>query len=162
MANKQSRVDRIAVTCINAFFLILFSALFCLLLWAAKPRSLSSPDTTLSYTLTVRGVRTEYVTDIHEGDTVLDAVGKRTIGQVSAYSVTPALTETYSRKDNCLRLVDHPARVDLTLTVLAKAKREGAAYMIEGFSLIGGKSIPLRLPNFVGTGVCTAITELSS
>ncbi|MBQ8173846.1 MAG: DUF4330 family protein [Clostridia bacterium] len=161
MANKQSRVDRIAVTCINAFFVFLFIALACVLFYAAKPRGILRPDTTLTYTVTFKTIRTEYTADIHEGDTVLDAVGKREIGRVVSYTVAPAMTETYSRRENRLRTVQYPEHVTLTLTVHANANREGVGYSISGFSLIGGKKIPLRLPNFVGTGVCTAITEIA-
>ena len=159
MANRKKRTDRIAVACINALSLLLLLLLFFALVYAAQPRDHFRSGASLSYTLCCRAVRAEYVTDVHVGDTVLDAVGKRVIGHVKEYAVTPAVTEVYNRKSGSLCKRELPDRVTLTLTVKTEAVREGDGYTVSGFHLIGGKSIPLRLPNFVGTGVCTQITE---
>ena len=159
MAQKRSRMDRVAVLCINACCILLPVLLLSAFIYAARPKEHFHSKTPLRYTISCRTVRQEYVTDIHAGDTVLDAVGKRTIGKVSDFTVTPATTEVYCREENCLRTVVYPDHVTLTLTVEALASREGNGYSISGFYLIGGKQIPLRLPNFVGTGVCTEVTE---
>ncbi len=161
MAKSKTRTDRVAVVIINTLTVLFLLALVCLFFYAARPRHLLGHDTSLSYTVTLNTVRAEYTTDIHVGDRVLDAVGKREIGRVESYKITPAVTETYSRRRNCLRAVEYPDHVTLTLTVRADARREGNEYTLSGFRLFGGKSIPLRLPNFVGTGVCTAISEIT-
>ena len=161
MAHKKTRTDRVAVSCINALFVLLLVLLLCAFLYAARPKERFRSQIPLQYTVCCRTVREEYVSDIHVGDTVLDAVGKRTIGKVADFTVTPAKTEVYCRKENCLRTVNYPDHVTLTLTVDTEAIRERGGYSVSGFYLIGGKSIPLRLPNFVGTGVCTDMTEIS-
>ena len=159
MKKSSSRTDRIAVACINTTIILIGVLLFCGLLYAAKPRNLWKNDTELTYTVKLTAVRAEYTTDIHVGDRVLDAVGKREIGEVVAFAITPAMTETYSRNENRMRMVEYPGRVDMLLTVRCTAKKAENGYSIAGFPLVGGKTIPLRLPNFVGTGVCIQLEE---
>lgn len=154
MDNKPSRVDRIAVACINTTIILIGALLFCGLIYAAKPRNLWKNDTALTYTIKLTAVRAEYTGDIHTGDRVLDAVGKREIGEVVDFTITPAMTETYSRNEKRMRMVEYPGRVDVVLTVRCAARETAGSYSISGFTLTGGKKIPLRLPNFVGTGVC--------
>lgn len=155
MEKKQTRLDRVAVACINTLILLVAALLFCGLLYAAKPRNLWQNDTALTYTVKLTAVRAEYTGDIHVGDTVLDAIGKREIGRVTAFSITPAMTETYSRRENRMRMVEYPGRVTVTLTIAAEARGAEGGYTIAGFPLHRGRKTPLRLPNFVGTGVCT-------
>ena len=154
MEKNPSRTDRVAVACINTLMILIGALLFCGLIYAAKPRNLWKNDTTLTYTVKLTAIRAEYTGDIHIGDRVLDAVGKREIGEVVDFSITPAMTETYSRKENRMRMVEYPGRVDVVLTVRCAAREAANGYSIAGFTLTGGKRVSLRLPNFVGTGVC--------
>ncbi len=157
MEKRTSRADRIAVACINTAIILIGALLFCGFIYAARPRHFSRDNLALTYTIQFSAVRAEYTGDIHAGDRVLDAVGKREIGEVVGFAISPAMTETYSRNENRLKMVEYPGRVDLLLTVRCTARQTADGYSIGGFSLAGGKKIPLRLPNFVGTGICTML-----
>ncbi len=154
MKKHATRIDRFAVLCINFITLLLFAFLFIALIYAAKPRGMGRADTALTYTLKLNAIREEYTHAIKVGDRVLDAVGKRQIGRVTAVHLSPAFTETYSQNKNALVRTPYPGRVDLTLCIETQAKASGTGYSIAGFVLTGGKLIPFRLPNFVGRGVC--------
>ncbi len=160
MKTKKSAFDRIAVACLNAFILLFVFLLLAAFLYAVKPKALFRPNSELTYTLRFTMVREEYTRDLRDGDRVLDAVRKNNIGSVVAYDLSPALTETYSRKENRMRMVEYPHRVTLTLTVRAPARHTERGYTVAGIPFAIGQKISVRLPNFVGEGVVTAIEAI--
>ena len=157
MKTKKSTLDRVAVACLNVLILLFVFLLLVAFLYAVKPKSLFRPNSEVTYTLRFTMVREEYTRDLHEGDRVMDAVRKNGIGHVVAYDLSPARTETYSRRENRMRMVEYPHRVTLTLTVRAPARLTEMGYTVAGIPLTVGKKIPVRLPNFVGEGIVSAI-----
>ena len=155
-ANKGT-LDRVAVACLNAIILLSVFLLLAAFLYAIKPNALFRPDSELTYTVCLSMVREEYTQDLHEGDRVLDAVRKTDIGTLLTYNLSPALTETYSKNENRMRMSEYPNRVTLTLTVRAPARHTDRGYSVAGRTLAVGQKLALRLPNFVGEGVVTAI-----
>ena len=139
-------IDILTVICL-VFLLVLF-------LYLLRPAGWFTPKEPLFCTVRFDMVREAYVTDIHRGDTVIDAAGKRTLGVVEDFTVTPAMTETYSRRTGALAMTPYPGRVTLTLRLKASARREGTIE-IDGLSLYRGARLALRLPNFVASGTCT-------
>lgn len=157
MKTPKSTLDRVAVACLNALILLSFFLLLAAFLYAVKPKALFRPNSEVTYTLRFTMVREEYTRDLHEGDRVMDAVRKNGIGHVVAYEITPALTETYSQKENRMRMVEYPHRVTLRLTVRAPARLTEGGYTVAGIPFAVGKKISVRLPNFVGEGILDAI-----
>lgn len=157
MKKSLSRTDRLAVFFIDALCMLLPLTLLVCLLFAARPKGWEKHETALVYTVTLSAVREEYVHGICPNAPVLDAVSKRPIGELIAYEITPATTQSYSKKANCMRLVDYPGYKTVTMTIRAEGKAQPGGYSLGGFSLYRGERISLRLPNFVGTGICTAL-----
>ena len=156
MTQRKTRFDRMAVAFFDFLFILILLFLCVAFFFFARPRELAGNDTDLLYTVRFPCLRAEYATDIHTGDSVLDAVGKRQIGEVVSYSVTPALTETYDRTSGKMRRAAYPGRVTLTLSIRAKARQEEQGWSLSGLKLLRGTHLPLRLPNFSGVGTCTA------
>ena len=157
MKASLSRTDRTAVLWINILCVLLPLALLLGFLYAARPRSTAGSDTDLLYTVTLSPVRREHVGGIAANTPVLDAVSKREIGLLVDYTITQAMTQSYSRRAGRLRMVEYPGYVTVQLTVRARGKAQPGGYSLAGFSLCRGTRVSLRLPNFVGTGVCTAL-----
>lgn len=103
---KKSLLFRRRVTV--AFFDFLFILILLILLFAffafARPRA-AGKEEALLYRVRFPLLREEYVSDIHIGDCVLDAVGKRSIGQVTDFEISPAMTEVYNRRSGRMRRV---------------------------------------------------------
>ena len=161
------RRGRLTVAVFDFLFILTALSLLVLFFAFARPRTAAGADTSLQYTLRFSLVCEEYVTDIHIGDTVIDAVGKRMLGRVTDFSVTPATTEVYDRTSGRMRESVYPHRVTLTLTVETEAKRLEEGWSVAGLTLLRRARLPVRLPNFVGTGIfveCreTAITPKSN
>ncbi len=160
MEKPLSRLDRIAVFCINALSLLLPLCLLIFLLLVARPKTEEVHE--LLYTVTLPAVRAEYTDGMATGgERVLDAVTKRPIGQLQSLTVTQALTEHYSQQTQEMRLLALPGHRTVRLTVRARGHAVAGGYSIGGYTLYRGAPLSLRLPRFVGTGTCTDLQVLS-
>ncbi len=157
MDHPSSRRYRFFLFLANAFTIILLISLLLLFLAAARPRALAPRGEPIGYTLRLSPLPEEYAAELSVGDTVLDAVGKREIGSVSAVSVTPAMTEVFDRTARTRRRVAYPGYVTVTLEISAEAVRRDGTLTVAGFPIYRGDNIPLRFPHLTAHGVCTAI-----
>jgi hypothetical protein len=155
MKKSLSRTDRIAVRIMDATCILLALLLLACLLYAAWPRRNDRHSSTLLYTVTLPAVREEYVGGITPSSPVLDAVSKRPIGELIDYRIAPAYTQSYSSRQKSMRLVAYPGYKTVTMTIRARGTAKRGGYSLSGFSLYRGAHMNLRLPNFVGTGICT-------
>lgn len=161
MDKQLSPIDRIAVFCINALCLLLPLALFFGLFLLIGPAGLRrNEDTPLLYTVTLPAVRQEHIGGICLPATVTDAVSKRQIGELVGCEVAPAMTQSYSNRAGHMRLVEYPGHKTVTLTIRASGRAGAGGYSLGGYTLYRGAQVSLRLPNFVGTGVCTVLKPL--
>jgi hypothetical protein len=157
MKQRFSRTDRLAIFFIDALCILIPLALLACLLLAAKPRQLHKNEEELLYTVTLSAVREEYIHGIQTGTPVLDAVSKRPIGELIGCEITPATTQSFSKRAGCMRRVAYPGFRTVTMTIRTRGAATPGGYSLGGFTLYRGERISLRLPNFVGTGVCTAL-----
>lgn len=157
MEKTMSRRERCALTILNILLAVLPFLLLLLFFLALAPRKIT--DTTLTYTLRFYPVREEYATGATVGDSVLDAVGKREIGEVTAVERAPALTESYDADAGRICRVPYPGYTALTLTVRARAKEVEGGYQIGPYLLFRGKKMHVRLPHLVASGFCTDIQK---
>ena len=159
MKETKSRTDRAAVAVFDIFTVLILLLLCSAFLVALRPRTAQTSDTEIVYTVRFPRLREEYVAEIHEGDAVLDAVGKRSIGRVVSYTVEPAYGKSYDAASKTVKSAVYPGYVTLTLAVRAFADVSGeGAPSVLGLSLLSGSKLALRLPNFAGTGVIAAYT----
>ncbi|MBQ8351668.1 MAG: DUF4330 family protein [Clostridia bacterium] len=157
MKKTLSRTDRLAVFCIDIVCVLLPLALLVCFFFAARPRLGRQNNTPLLYTVTLSAVRDEYVHGISLQAPVLDAVSKRPIGELVSCEIRPAVTQSYSKRAGCMKPVAYPGYQTVTMTIRAEGVSVSGGYSLGGFTLYRGERISLRLPNFVGTGVCTSL-----
>ena len=158
MARTNSRTDRVAVAIFDVFFFLLILLLCAALLVFSRPR-IPTPTDELTYTVRFSRLRAEYTAEIHEGDAVLDAVGKRSIGRVLSYTLEPAYGDSYDRRSGKLRSAPYPGYVSLTLLIRAQGVPQSTGEVsISGLLLMRGRQLSLRLPNFAGTGMVADFT----
>ena len=147
--------ERRMLAILNVLLVLVPILLLLLFLAALRPRS--SPDVALTYTLRFYPVREEYAANVRVGDAVLDAVGKRAIGEVIAVERTPAMTESYDRTQGRIRRVPYPHYTSVSVTVRARACPVEGGYQIGPFLLFRGKKMHVRLPQLAASGHCTDI-----
>ena len=157
MEKELSRTERVSVTLLNILLILLPLSLLILFLLSLAPRRMT--DTSLQYTLRFYPVREEYAGNVQVGDSVLDAVGKCVIGEVTAVERTPAMTESYDRTAGRVRRVPYPGYEAVTVTVSARAQTVQGGYRIGPYLLYRGKKMHVRLPHLTASGFCTEITK---
>ena len=162
MAKSLTRFDRAAVAVFDSFFFLFLLLLCAVFLLLAMPRA-SVPTDELTYTVRFSRLREAYVTEIKEGDAVLDAVGKRSIGRVVSYTVEPAYGDSYDMAEGRLFRAPYPGYVTLTLVIRASGQVQPTGEIsLSGLMLVRGRSLSLRLPNFSGTGTVSDLALLNS
>lgn len=157
--NPISRSERRMLATLDFFLIAVPLALLVLFILALSLRN--RPDTTLVYTLRLFPIRAEYATAAAVGDRLLDAVGKREIGEVIGVSVAPALTDVYDREAKRMTRVPYPGYACLTLTVKARGCAGTGGYHIGPFFLFRGEKLHVRLPHLAAGGYCTDIRTSS-
>ena len=153
--NPPLRRERWTLTLFDIFLFAIPLVLFLLFLFALSPRERA--DTTLTYTLRLYPIREEYASLVAVGDPLLDAVGKREIGEVLAVTCTPAMTDIYDRNAKEMKRVAYPGYAALTLTVRARGCAEPGGYRLGAYLLFRGEKMHVRLPRLTASGFCTDI-----
>ena len=88
---------------------------------------------------------------------MIDRVGKYPIGHLISVKSVPHVQETYSRREDALKLVPHPYLLDVTLTVKTSGKALGIGYDLGGYTLTKGRTVSFLTPTYAGVGECVSV-----
>ena len=154
---QRSKYTRTLLVSIITVFISL-AVLLCFYFLLAFPRHGGS-SVSLTYTVRIASVREALADSIEAGELLLENAGKRTLGRVSDVRIEPAVTERYSEKDAAYVRTEKPGYVDIYLTLHADAVSDARAVYIDGYRLLIGTPIYLRLPSFSGVGYCVEFEE---
>ncbi len=153
---RSKHPKTLLVSIITVF--ISLALLLCFYFLLAFPRNEGTPIS-LTYTIKIASVKKTLAESIGDGEQLLESAGKRTLGRVSDVRVVPAVTECYSEKDAAYVRTERPGYVDIYLTLSAEAISDARAVYIDGYRLLIGAPIYLRLPAFSGVGYCVEFEE---
>lgn len=103
-------------------------------------------------------VREEFMDNIKEGDSVVDAVKLYSIGEVVSVSSVPTILNETNLQTGLIVSSVYPEHVNITVKVKANATQTETGYSIGGYEIAVGKQVSLRVPNYTGSGYCTGIT----
>ena len=91
------------------------------------------------FSLESLGVEEDMLSDIKEGQIVVDGQTKSVLGKVVAFKKTPARVLVEDHDKETIEMKDYPDRIDLTLEVEAEATISESDIMLDTFSLKVGK-----------------------
>jgi hypothetical protein len=115
---------------------------------------------TIQYTVEFAGVDDDYIDAIRENDTVIDAVGKHTVGTVATVSYDPYTTLEYDGKTGVLATHENKYNVSVVISVDANyVQSEG--YSASDVRIAVGEKMALRFPGYSAEGYCTALSVVS-
>ena len=137
--------------------------------WTTVEKLWTSDAVDITYYVEVKDVAPEYIDLIKEGDTVLDAVSKNSIGTISEITYQSSYLYEYNVDDNgkvsCTR-VNAPAQKDgnvaenITLKITVQADYEkGVGYTVNGCRVAIGELLNIRLPKYTCSGYCVQMYE---
>ena len=117
---------------------------------------------TIQYTVEFTGVDRDFVDNIVENDTVVDAVSKFALGTVTAIdnnSHYRVLGYNEERDEGGYTTYQDKYNVLITITVTANYE-EGVGYTVGDRRIAVGEKLTLRFPNYVDEGYCIGVAEL--
>lgn len=162
MQNKMKKRGRFNF--IDVLLLILIIAAAIGLVWlmiSPYTEQLFAPTYDIEYTVALNGVRVEFKDKVQEGDRIVETAGLDEIGRVTDVVYTASkFVGTDSNGHSITN--DHPGLYDVMITVRAEASLQSGVYSVNGYGITAGKTIPFRVPDFIGEGVCGSVTEVTN
>ena len=140
--------------------LLIVAALIYVFLPSSLIKGLFADDTVeIQYTIEIKGIDENFLSNVKENDVVINAVSKSNIGTVTAvdYSTQYTILE-YNEASQSGVLSVVPGKYNMVITINASAHyTEGEGYTINGTRIAVGEQISLRFPSFVGKGYCISV-----
>lgn len=114
----------------------------------------------IEYTVALNGVRVEFKDKVQVGDRIVETVGLDGIGSVTDVVYTASKFVGTDSNGHSITS-NHPVLYDVMITVRAEATLQSGVYSVNGYGITAGKSIPFRVPDFIGEGVCVSVEEVT-
>lgn len=149
---------------VDAILLIIILAIVGIVIYtsvAPITKQMFSSSFEVEYVMQIRGVRREFNNKITEGDRVVETETLKQIGTVTR-AVYSASKFVGTASDGRTVTSDYPGMYDVTITVRATAEMPSGMYEVNSFPITAGKTIPFRVPDFIGEAVCVSISEVKS
>ncbi len=115
----------------------------------------------IEYVIEIKEVDANILRALTPGQEVEDAVTRRKIGVLKAYSESPTEKPGFDFENNEEVYSEADGLINLTLTVTADAVESDAAFTVDNFEIRVGKQISVILPEFQGAGYCISLTKFS-
>ncbi|MFA6948968.1 MAG: DUF4330 domain-containing protein [Eubacteriales bacterium] len=115
----------------------------------------------IEYTVLLSEVRDQFKGLVGIGDSVTDTVKLMPIGEVVDIKYEDTIRTIEDSSTGTLKYAVMPDKFDMFVTVKAAAQLENGYYYIDGYQISVGTLVSLRVPEFTGSGYCTAIREVS-
>ena len=122
----------------------------------------NSNDADIIYTVSVRGVSSDYAGSVKIGDVVTDSKGYNLGTVVSDVQIEPHVVYEYRENEDgsgSIVQINHPELVDLIITVSANAKVKEDGYTVDGKRIALEAEYELIFPGFESKGVCISLSE---
>lgn len=114
----------------------------------------------IEYTVALNGVRVEFKDKVQVDDRIVETVGLDGIGSVTDVVYTASKFVGTDSNGHSITS-NHPVLYDVMITVRAEATLQSGVYSVNGYGITAGKSIPFRVPDFIGEGVCVSVEEVT-
>lgn len=161
MEKKRYRfnfIDFIIILIIAVFALMVIY--YILLPYSDSPIGVESTD--IEYKIRVNGMSNDLKDMVNVDDAVLENSGLNKIGKVKSVEYTDSIYVGIDKTSGRNVSQAYPDRVDMIITVSAKAQTNTGVYIIDGFTISPGTEISFRVPGFSGGAVCEEIHEVGN
>lgn len=160
MQNKTKKRGRFNY--IDVLLLILIIAVVIGLAWliiSPYTEQLFATTYDIEYTIALNGVRMEFKDKVKVGDSVIETVELDGIGNVTEVVYTASKFVGTDSSGHSVTS-DYPGLYDVMITIRADAAIQSGVYSVNGYGITAGKTIPFRVPDFIGEGVCISVREV--
>ena len=162
--NVNPKKKKIHFNLVDLILIIIALASVSVLVFVFSSKSIaktsSSQTVEIEYTITFSPVREEYINLVKIGDKVTNTANMDDCGEVylvsnSDYEHVGINTESGEKVTTKL-----DGMKSMVITIRAKATKTAYGYSVNGYDIIIGEDISVRVPDYTGIGKCTSVTEL--
>ena len=159
---KKAKKRRVGFNFIDFLLVVVILAAITLALIYLVPglndRMTSTGKTEITYVLEFRGVDSEFIANIQNGDGVYSVNKNFQIGTVKSVATDSYSSLVYDADTNSGVLTEHPSLKTLIITVKATAIYNiGEGYSVNGERIAVGREYYVKTPNFTGTAYCIEV-----
>ncbi len=167
-APKKHRFNAVDAVIVLLILAVIGAALF--LLGAGRSAdgeenpALASDERMIEYQVEIRTIRNEFNDNFKVGEKMVESSQKYPLGEIVDIQVRDAVYVGVDTVNGKLVTGIYPDHSDVTLTLRTPVTLDEEKTYIAGggFRLTVGAQIYIRLPDFAGTGYCTAIHEIDA
>ena len=114
----------------------------------------------IEYTITFSPVREEYINLVKIGDKVINTANMDDCGEVYLVSNSDYEHVGINAESGEKVTTKLDGMKSMVITIRAKATKTAYGYSVNGYDIIIGEDISVRVPDYTGIGKCTSVTEL--
>lgn len=153
---RFNAVDAILILIIAA---VVFALLYIFVFSEDKHQTSETELKTIRYTVLVQNLDSHYDDYIHQGQTVTDAIEKKSIGTVTGVQISPMYKTTFDYENGRETEARVEGKINAKITIEAKADETDRAFSVSGCTIRVGEQYSLMLPDFYCVGFCIDIND---
>ncbi len=116
----------------------------------------------IEYTITVSPVREEFINLVKIGDKVTNTAVMETCGEVVTVTNSDYIYEGTNDSTGEKVYTPYPGMKTMVIKIKANAAKTDYGYSVNGFDIVIGEKVSIRVPDYTGIGICTAIKVLDN
>ena len=162
--NAGPKKKKITFNLIDVALIIIALAAISVLVFIFNNKNIIKPkgeeSVKIEYTLTLSPVREEYVNLVKVGDKVINTAVMESGGEVTAVTNSDYYYIGTNSDTGESVSTQYPGMKTIIIKIRAAATKTAYGYSVNGFDIVIGEDVSIRVPDFTGIGKCTSVTEL--
>lgn len=125
--------------------------------------NVAAEDTEITFTLEFKGIDSEFITNIKNGDTVHDSSKHYILGSVKSVENYAHTVLVYNEETKTANMKEVDGLKDIIVTVTVKAiYTEGQGYSVNGERIAVGRAYNISFPDFSGSAYCIEVSAVAN
>lgn len=162
--NVNPKKKKISFNIIDVALIVIALVTISILVFVFNNKDIVKPkgneNVSIEYTVTLSPVREEYMNLIKVGDKVLNTSVMEYCGEVVSVSNSDYYYVGINKETGESVSSLYPGMKTIIIKIRATATKTPYGYSVNGFDVVIGENVSIRVPDFTGIGKCTAVTEL--
>ena len=159
MKNRKLRFNAVDVLLI---LMIAAAAVVLLYVFVWSDRGSDNTDlqyTDIQYVVEVQNVESRFADSVKRGQSVEDAIARKSIGTVAGVEVVDFEKITFDYDNIREKVAGAADRITIRITVEAQAVETDRAFTVDGCEIRVGEQYSLMLPDFYAVGYCIELRD---
>ena len=162
--NVGPKKKKISFNLIDVALIVIALAAIAVLVFVFNSKDIVKPSgkekVKIEYTVTLSPVREEYINLIKVGDKVVNTTVMEYCGEVVTVTNSDYYYVGINSETGESVSTQYPGMKTIVVKIRATAIKTSYGYSVDGFDIVIGENVSIRVPDFTGTGKCTSVTEL--